>query len=188
MKQQENNNLTNSGFTPQQQGFTFIEMLVVIVIIGILLTLALMFLSGSRTRARDTQRFSDIKTVQAAIELYIQNNAQKLPPGLGVDYELTDYDWNDLRTDLFPYLENSELPRDPREDDGYSYSYCAYRHNYLLVAVMENNQDIDSDIDSDPGYGPIDCTSNTLDCNDNGLGQLAGKTGSVFCTGLLKNQ
>ncbi|SRR5258706_3714887 len=52
------------------KGFTLIEILVVIAIIGILATILIGNFNGVRVRSRDAQRKSDIRQLQAALELY----------------------------------------------------------------------------------------------------------------------
>src|SRR5437588_640087 len=52
------------------KGFTLIELLVVIAIIGILATIVMVNVLSVRSRARDTQRKSDIRQIQSALELY----------------------------------------------------------------------------------------------------------------------
>lgn len=56
------------------QGFTLIEVLIVVVIIGILATLAIISLTSVRAKARDSKRISDIKQLQTALELYRGDN------------------------------------------------------------------------------------------------------------------
>ncbi len=51
-------------------GFTLVELLVVVAIIGLLATLSVLALGSARVRARDAKRLADIKTVQTALELY----------------------------------------------------------------------------------------------------------------------
>jgi prepilin-type N-terminal cleavage/methylation domain-containing protein len=53
----------------KQNGFTLVELLVVVAIIGLLSTLAVVSLNGIRERARDTKRISDIDAFQKSMEL-----------------------------------------------------------------------------------------------------------------------
>lgn len=52
------------------KGFTLIELLVVIAIIAILSTVVMAGLNSARLKGRDAKRLSDIKSVQAALELF----------------------------------------------------------------------------------------------------------------------
>lgn len=58
----------------KQKGFTLIELLVVIAIIGLLSTLAVVSLNTAREKARDARRQGDIKILNNAVQLYIQEN------------------------------------------------------------------------------------------------------------------
>ncbi len=61
-------------FINKQKGFTLIELLVVIAIIGLLSTLAVVSLNSAREKARDARREADVKLINNAIQLYIQEN------------------------------------------------------------------------------------------------------------------
>ena len=63
----------------QKRGFTLVELLVVIAIIGILSSIVLANLNGSRQAARDVKRISDVKQLQLALELYFDANSGKYP-------------------------------------------------------------------------------------------------------------
>ena len=52
--------------TQNKKGFTLIELLVVIAIIGILSTIGLVALNGSRAKARDAKRIADARTYALA--------------------------------------------------------------------------------------------------------------------------
>lgn len=56
------------------KGFTFIELMVVIAIIGVLSTVVMAGAASTRKSARVAQRVSDIKRVQSALDLYYSNN------------------------------------------------------------------------------------------------------------------
>jgi general secretion pathway protein G len=53
-----------------QKGFTIVELLIVIVVIGILATLVIVTFAGIQQRARDTQRQTDINAIQGHVEAY----------------------------------------------------------------------------------------------------------------------
>ena len=52
-----------------EKGFTLIEMLVVIAIIGLLSSVVVIGLGGSRSKARDARRIADLQQIQNALEL-----------------------------------------------------------------------------------------------------------------------
>ena len=63
----------------RKKGFTLIELLVVISIIGLLSSVVLASLSGTRKKARDSVRKSDLKQLQLALNLYLSNHDGKFP-------------------------------------------------------------------------------------------------------------
>jgi general secretion pathway protein G len=63
------------------KGFTLIELLIVIAIIGVLSTLLMANFIGVRQRARDAQRKSDIRQIQAALEIYRSDSGAYPPTG-----------------------------------------------------------------------------------------------------------
>ena len=59
----------------KQSGFTIIELLIVIVVIGILAGLVLTAFTGIQQKSRDTERQTDIKAIQAHIEAFLAQKA-----------------------------------------------------------------------------------------------------------------
>ncbi len=57
-------------------GFTLIELLVVIAIIGILSSIVLVSLTTARSKARDSRRIVDLKTIQLALAEYYNDNVK----------------------------------------------------------------------------------------------------------------
>lgn len=104
-----------------QKGFTLIELLMVISIIGVLSTIAMTSLNGVRAKARDAKRYSDMKAIQKAIELYAADHGGVYFSTGGflacLGVPSTEQCWggtygNDaLNTALSPYF--SEIPKDP---------------------------------------------------------------------------
>ena len=60
-------------------GFTLLELMVVITIVGLLATVILASLSNSRGAARDATRVQSVKELQKALELYRNANAGNYP-------------------------------------------------------------------------------------------------------------
>ena len=54
----------------KQKGFTLVELLIVIIIIGILATLVIVTFTGVQAKARDSQRQTDIEAVDSHIEAF----------------------------------------------------------------------------------------------------------------------
>ena len=63
----------NMKIQRKEQGFTIVELLIVIVVIGILAGLVITTFTGIQQKARNTERQTDIKAIQALLEAY---NAQ----------------------------------------------------------------------------------------------------------------
>jgi len=57
-------------FKRRQAGFTIVELLIVIVVIGILAALVLNTFQGVQARARDAQRRTDINSIATQLEAY----------------------------------------------------------------------------------------------------------------------
>lgn len=55
-------------------GFTIVELLIVIVIIGVLAAITIVSFNGIQAKARDSQRLQDVKTIVKALELYKTQN------------------------------------------------------------------------------------------------------------------
>ncbi len=110
-----------------QKGFTIIELLVVIVIIGILVALTLPNLFAAQARGRDTDRKNELKNLQQMLESHFNDN-DEYPAALA-----------DL--DPAPSAEETTGPR----SDAYTYAAAADQQSYTLTADLENDDDKDAD-------------------------------------------
>lgn len=59
-----------------KNGFTMIELLVVVSIIGLLSTFGFVAFNSARVKSRDAQRLTDIKRIQHALDLYYNQKGQ----------------------------------------------------------------------------------------------------------------
>jgi prepilin-type N-terminal cleavage/methylation domain-containing protein len=58
----------------KQSGFTIVELLIVIVVIGILAALVVTTFNGIQQKGRDTERETDIKAIHGQLEAYYAQN------------------------------------------------------------------------------------------------------------------
>lgn len=120
-----------------KKGFTLIEMLVVISIIGVLTTLVAANINSARSRARDAERKSDIKNITTALRVYY-NDKNRYPetlPSWGSE-------WSDGNTVYMQTLPND--PISPAQEYRYimgTESDLTDTDSFILQACLENKSD-----------------------------------------------
>lgn len=115
-----------------QAGFTIIELLIVIAIIGILATLVLTNFQGAQAKGRDTTRKSDINSLYQKLEEYYNENggypdgalSTALFPGIDAG-ALTDAD-NVAITYTGGFITSTTAPTPAPTNTGGEYVYAAY--------------------------------------------------------------
>lgn len=125
------------GLIRSRQGFTLLELVVVMAIIATLTALASYNFTQARSRARDIQRKSELKAIQNALELYKNDQMPQTYPTNAQGISAT----------LVPtYM--GKLPVDPKEKVTDA-SWMDYAYNqitaltYTLQACLENTSDPD---------------------------------------------
>lgn len=131
------------------KGFTLVELLIVVGIIGILATLLMANFIGVRQRARDAQRKSDIRQIQSALELY-RSDIGNYPASLSTcGSSLTG------GTPASTYMQR--IPCDPSGSTYYnsgSYRYTRLSTtSYSLGGCLENSADSQGTSTSPGGSG-----------------------------------
>lgn len=129
----------------KESGFTLIEILVVMVILGILATIGLGSFQSSQQKARDGKRKSDLRQITTALEAYyndtgaypVADNGRIAGCGSGVACP-----WGNAFIDANGTVYMVELPADPATNQNYVYVSTAGT-DYQLYARLENDQDPD---------------------------------------------
>jgi prepilin-type N-terminal cleavage/methylation domain-containing protein len=170
---------SRKGFTRQSflnekiGGFTLIEMLIVVAIIGILASAIMVGLGPAQQKGRDARRMSDLNQTQNALELYYTKYGTY--PGVSgaggaSSCSTANNNWSNLAnclTDSQTAIGVSSIPNDPNSAN--SYCYLSDGTDYILGANLE--------ILPSP-TSPNNCANVTA-------GTLSGKscTGASYCIG-----
>ncbi|MFH0937295.1 MAG: prepilin-type N-terminal cleavage/methylation domain-containing protein [Candidatus Daviesbacteria bacterium] len=124
------------------KGFTLVELLVVISILGVLAVIGMSTYSAFQKRARDTQRQSNLKVIQSALEQYHADQGY---------YPATAIVGTTLRSPLNTKTYLNRIPADPLDSNsGYSHQY-----NYVASPLGCTNT----------GTSPVYCVSYCLYAN-----------------------
>lgn len=133
------------------RGFTLVELLVSITIIGILANIGLATFTSAQKKSRDAKRKAHLKQLKDSFEAYY-NDYSVYPDG-------GDIVWGAGFTDAKGTVYMVALPADPTQGLTYYYDPADDGKSFQLYARLEN--------DNDPGVitftNPPSC--GTLDCN-----------------------
>lgn len=118
-----------------RRGFTMIEVMVVVAIIGLLASVIFASLAYAGQRGRDAKRIQDIKQIQAALEIYASEH--------GGMYPLVSTSFvSSLESFLVPkYI--IDLPEDPTRTGGNRYRYytesASNANSYSIMVNLESD-------------------------------------------------
>ncbi len=176
--------MLNKWFTLKSkafQGFTLVELLVVMAIISILATLIVGGFRSSQMRGRDVQRKSDLKQIANSLELFYQDYG-RYPAASGDKISACPYNaatqagavcgWGagSFRdTDgggVTKTIYFKILPKDPVSSQNYLYKVSSTGKQFQLYAHLENTQDKNC-IDGQCSFSGItpSCGGTPANCN-----------------------
>lgn len=118
------------------RGFTMLEIVIVIALLGILMSVGVSSYTGSLRRGRDARRKTDLETLRQALEIYKSDNNSYPDVSTG--------NANNLDGATGPlvsptqYISENNFPKDPQQSTG---QYYYYRRNststYDVCASLE---------------------------------------------------
>ncbi len=125
------------------RGYTLIELLVVITIIAIVVAIGVATFSYAQKVSRDGRRIADVRSIEAALELYYTKNRiyptaiatgwtnSSAQPGTWINQALTGYE-------AFTPTYMRAVPNDPVNTGNYAYWYQSYSPvGYKVMVRME---------------------------------------------------
>ncbi|MEO7904514.1 MAG: prepilin-type N-terminal cleavage/methylation domain-containing protein [Candidatus Saccharimonadales bacterium] len=132
----------------KKDGFTIVELLIVIVVIGILATITIVSYNGVQKRANDTKRVSDINALSKGMTMWaVQTDKTPIDTAAGYNGNGTGWvysgafagDNGAYTTDIESVLIDAQLlspgVRDPKTPTGNG-SYMFYRCNYTTKTSL----------------------------------------------------
>jgi general secretion pathway protein G len=158
-----------------KSGFTLVELLVVMSILGVLVTLVAGGFRTAQLRGRDAQRKADLKEIANSLELFYSDYG-KYPDASGTQIAACPYDpvgetgtactWGDDEFTDSKTVYFKELPGDPESSYNYVYRLVPSSNNqkYQLFARLENPRDPNC-LGGDCSTSPVSISCGGAVCN-----------------------
>ncbi len=126
----------------RNRGFTILELIVVVAIIGILTAVILLSINKSQAKGRDAKRDRDMHEIRSALNLYITEEGVYPNDGTGDEIIIDGTDY--LTADLESEGHLSVVPIDPiqseSEDLVYTYQPLNNNRSFLLSYCYESRE------------------------------------------------
>lgn len=135
-----------------KKGFTLVELLVSITIIGILSSIGLATFTSAQKKSRDAKRKAHLKQLTDAFEAYYNDYGQYPDDG--------DIVWGEDFSDSKGTMYMVKLPADPTLGLFYEYLPAADNKSFQLYARLENEND-----SAVMTFTPPPSCGTNIDCN-----------------------
>lgn len=150
----------------KKKGFTLVELMIVISILGILTSIGIFAFQSSQQKSRDSRRKSDLSNVAAALEMY--NSDVGSYPATGTDTQgtikgcgdttKTECAWGTSFANTTKATYMVKLPKDPSSPTS-EYMYEKSGTGYRLYARLDNLQDSFIESLAEPKVFNVKCGS-----------------------------
>ena len=121
----------------RDQGFTIVELLIVIVVIGILALLVITTYSGIQAKARNSKRQTDVQSIQTQVEAFFSQNGYY--PSLA---DINSSSW--LNTNMKSLDQNALIdPSNPTNSKTLASSPTAKQYSYQVTDSSGNSCESD---------------------------------------------
>ena len=129
------------NFNTKKPGFTILDVVVVVIVVGFFAVLIIPGLISGPSRARDASRKSDLRVIKASLENYYNETGTYPTKLAGLELGAT------------PFIK--KVPKDPKTGSEYTYTTTGSPpSSFVLEAVLENKNDQDlKALGSDPARG-----------------------------------
>ncbi len=139
-----------------QKGFSLIEIMVVLVIIGILATVFIPNILNRPDQARAEKAGTDISAIKTALQLYRLDNGMYPSTEQGLSALVKESEIDPIPTNYQPggYLGFDNVPKDPWGRDYIYTSPGANGENFVIISYgadgVEGGTGVEADISSNP--------------------------------------
>ncbi len=143
----------HNKFFDNEKGFTLIELMVVVVILGILATVVMPKLIGRTDKAKITKAIVDISAIKTGLKLYKLDNGNYPTTEQGIAALITKPETEPLPRDWQSggYLDENQIPKDPWRVE-YLYLSPGLHGDFDILSYgadrVEGGSDLNKDIKS----------------------------------------
>ncbi|MFP4020292.1 MAG: type IV pilin protein [Halanaerobium sp.] len=127
--------LNQAGSLKKEKGFTLIELLIVIVVLGILMSMAVPALSGVKNKADTAVAKADLHNIMQCLEIYYLEQGEYPSQNTQADLSSISSDLDDLNikndADIYDYQTGSD-------DKKYILIYQAAADEYYYISTDES--------------------------------------------------
>jgi prepilin-type N-terminal cleavage/methylation domain-containing protein len=137
-----------SYFRRTNEGFTLIEILVTITIIGILASIVISSVSSVREKARDARRKSDLKQIQTALFMYNLEFGDWIESGSGCGHLGNGQGWFNYGSGSYPksigqcLVDAGFLPQEIKDPSGNTTSSPTQRNAYMKYTCTQSGSSV----------------------------------------------